>query len=331
MWCSTLAGIVTLTLSLLVAPLSGTAQPQTIPRIGFLGATSPSDPSEIATRVEAFRQGLHELGYVEGHNLVIEYRWAEGQVERLPALAAELVRLQVEVIVTAGPMDTRHAKHATSTIPIVMTWDPDPIGSGFVASLARPGGNVTGLSTLAPELSGKHLEFLTQLVPGLARVAFLGNTHEPGNAQAWSATETAARALGVQMQFVDVVAPDDIASAFRTVVQERAQAVLVLTSPVIAVHHRQVIDLARQHQLPTIYHRRQYVEAGGLMSYGVYQRDLDRRAATYVHKILQGAKPADLPVEQPTKFELVINLKTAQALGITIPPTLLFQADAVIR
>jgi putative tryptophan/tyrosine transport system substrate-binding protein len=302
-------------------------QPQTIPRIGFLGATFPS---AIATRVEAFRQGLHELGYVEGHNLVIEYRWAEGQVERLPALAAELVRLKVDVIVTAGPMDTRHAKHATSTIPIVMTWDPDPIGSGFVASLARPGGNVTGLSTLAPELSGKHLELLTQLVPGLARVAFLGNTMEPGNARAWSATEAAARALGVQMQFVDVVAPDDIASAFRTVVQERAQAVLVLTSPVVSAHHRQVIDLARQHQLPTIYHRSQYVEAGGLMSYGVYQRDLDLRAATYVHKILQGAKPADLPVEGPLKFELVINRHTAQQMGLTIPPEVLYQADRVI-
>jgi ABC-type uncharacterized transport system substrate-binding protein len=324
------AHILRLLLSAMLVALSVPAaaqQPQKIPRIGFLAVVSLAT---IAARVEAFRQGLHELGYVEGYNMVIEYRSAEGHVERAPALAAELVRLNVEVIVTAGPMDTRHAKHATSTIPIVMTWDQDPIGSGFVASLARPGGNVTGLSSLAPEISGKHLELLMQIVPKLSRVAFLGNATEPGNAQVWSATEAAARAGGVQLQYFDVLAPNDIAPAFRAASQGQAQAVLVLTSPVIAAQLQQVVDLAMQYHLPAIYHRGHYVEAGGLMSYGVSQHDLDRRAATYVHKILQGTKPADLPVEQPMTFELVINRHTAQQMGLTLPPAVLYQADRVI-
>jgi putative ABC transport system substrate-binding protein len=329
MWCSGIGRSVMLALSLLVAPCAATAQPpQTIPQIGFLAVPALA---AIAPRVEAFRQGLRELGYVEGDNLVIAYRSAEGHVDRLPALAAELVRLNVAVIVTAGPMDTRHAQHATATIPIVMTWDQDPVGSGVVASLARPGGNVTGLSSLAPEISGKHLELLTQIVPGLSRVAFLGNATEPGNAQTWSATEAAARAVGVQLQYVDVRAPTDIEPAFHAARQGQAQAVLVLTSPVITAQLQQVVALATQHHLPAIYHRSHYVEAGGLMSYGVSQHDLDRRAATYVHKILQGTKPAELPVEQPMKFELVINLKTAQALGLTIPLIVLFQADKVIK
>ena len=323
----TMALLLTL-LSLLAVPLAAAQQPQTIPRIGFLAVTSLS---AIAARIEAFRQGLRELGYVEGKNIVIEYRSAEGNVDRAPALAAELVRLNVEVIVTAGPMDTRAAKHATSTIPIVMTWDQDPVGSGFVASLARPGRNVTGLSSLAPEISSKHLELLTHIVPRLARVAFLGNSTEPGNAQAVSATEAGARAVGVQLQYYDVLAPEDLEPAFRAASQGGAQAVLVLTSPVVTAQLKQVVDLAMQHHLPAIYYRGQYVEAGGLMSYGVSQHALDRRAATYVHKILQGSKPADLPVEQPMTFELMINLKTAQALGLTIPPTLLFQATEVIR
>jgi putative tryptophan/tyrosine transport system substrate-binding protein len=321
-------GLLITLLSLLAVPLAAEQQPQTIPRIGFLAVTSLS---AIAARVEAFRQGLRELGNVEGKNMVIEYRSAEGHGDRAPALAAELVRLKVEVIVTAGPMDTRTAKHATSTIPIVMTWDQDPVGSGFVASLARPGGNVTGLSSLVPEISGKHLELLTHIVPRLARVAFLGNATEPGNAQAVSATEAAARALGVQLQYYDLLAPEDIEPAFRAASQGGAQAVLVLTSPVVTAQLKQVVNLALTHHLPAIYYRGQYAEAGGLMSYGVSQHDLDRRAATYVHKILQGTKPADLPVEQPMKFELVINLKTAQVLGLTIPPTLLFQADELIR
>jgi ABC-type uncharacterized transport system substrate-binding protein len=323
--------VLRLVLSAMLLALSVPAaaqQPQTIPRIGFLGVTSLS---AIAACVEAFRQGLRELGYVEGHNIVIEYRSAEGNVDRAPALAAELVRLNVDVIVTAGPIDTRNAKHATSTIPIVMTWDQDPIGSGFVASLARPGGNVTGLSSLAPEISGKQLELLTQIVPGLSRVAFLGNSTEPGNAQVWSSTEAAARALGVQLQYFDVRAPNEIEPAFRAASEGRAQAVLVLTSPVVGAQLKQIVALAIKHQLPAIYHRGHYVEAGGLMSYGVVQNDLDRRAATYVHKILQGTKPADLPVEQPMKFELVINKHTAQQMGLTIPPAVLYQADRVIQ
>jgi putative ABC transport system substrate-binding protein len=325
------AHVLRLVLSAMLVALSMPAAaqpPQTIPRIGFLAVPSLA---AIAARVEAFRQGLRELGYVEGHNLVIEYRSAEGHVDRTPALAAELVRLNVEVIVTAGPMDTRHTTQATSTIPIVMTWDQDPVGSGFVASLARPGGNVTGLSSLTPEISGKHLELLTQLVPGLSRVAFLGNATEPGNAQTLSATEAAARALGVEVQYFDVRMPNDIAPAFRAASQGGAQAVLVLTSPVVTAQLTQIVDLARQHHLPAIYHRGQYVEAGGLLSYGVSQRDLDRRAATYVHMILQGAKPAELPVEQPMKFELVLNRHTAQQIGLTIPPAVLYQADRVIQ
>jgi putative ABC transport system substrate-binding protein len=303
-------------------------QPAKIPRIGFLGATSPSI---IPARLEAFRQGLRELGYVEGKNIHIEYRWAEGKFDRLPNLASELVRLKVDMIVTGGPMDTRTAKEATSTIPIVMTWDQDPVGSGLVASLARPGGNVTGLSILAPKISGKQLELLKEIVPGLSRVAYLGNSTEPGNAQALRETETAARAFAVQIQYLDVLAPKDIEPAFRAASKGRAHAVLVLTSPVVNSQRTQVVDFAAKNRLPAIYHRRQFVEDGGLMSYGVSQTDLDRRAATYVDKILKGAKPADLPVEQPTKFELVVNLKAAKQIGLTIPPNVLARADRVIR
>jgi putative ABC transport system substrate-binding protein len=274
---------------------------------------------------------LRELGYVEGKNIAIEWRYAEGKFDRLPGLAAELVSLNVDVIVTAGPMDTRAAKEATSTIPIVMTWDQDPVGSGFVASLARPGGNVTGLSSLAPEISGKQLELLKDIVPRLSRAAFLGNSKEPGNAQALKETEAAARSFGVQLQYLDLLAPKDLETIVASATNGRAQAILVLTSPVTFVHRTQVARLAVEHRLPAIYHRRQFVEDGGLMSYGVSQNDLDRRAATYVDKILKGAKPADLPVEQPTKFEFVINLKTAKQIGLTIPPNVLGRADRVIK
>jgi putative ABC transport system substrate-binding protein len=313
----------------LARPLAVEAQQVArVPRIGFLIASSPST---IATRIEAFQQGLRELKYVEGKNIVIEWRYAEGKFDRLPALAAELVQLKVDVIVTAGPMDTRAAKKATSAIPIVMTWDQDPVGSGFVSSLARPGGNVTGLSSLAPEISAKQLELLKEIVPRLSRVVFLGNSAEPGNAQALRETEAAARSFGVQLQFSDVVAPNDIEATIRAASSARAHAMLVLTSPVAFAHRRRLVALAADHRLPVIYHRRQFVEDGGLMSYGVSQHDLDRRAATYVDRILKGARPAELPVEQPTKFELVINLKTAKALGLTIPPSLLARADQVIE
>jgi putative tryptophan/tyrosine transport system substrate-binding protein len=315
--------------ALLAAPLAAAAQQVArVYRIGFLIAVSPS---LVPTRVEAFRRGAQALGYVEGKNLLIELRSAEGKFDRLPALAAQLVDLNVDVIVTAGPMDTRAAKAATSTIPIVMTWDQDPVGNGFVASLARPGGNITGLATLAPEISGKQLELLKEIVPGLSRVAFLGNLTEPGSAQASRELEAAARSLGVQLQHSDVRRPEDIEIAIRAASRARAHAILVLTSPVTGAFRGRVVTLAIEHRLPAIYYRRDFVEAGGLMSYGVSQEDLDRRAATYVDKILKGARPAELPVEQPTRFELVINLKTAKALGLTIPASMLLRADQVIE
>jgi putative ABC transport system substrate-binding protein len=299
-----------------------------VPRIGYLTAGSLS---AISARIEAFRQGLRELGYVEGENIVIEWRSVEGKADRLPGLAAELVRLNVDVIVTAGPQVTHAAKKATVTIPIVMTFDPDPVGSGFVVSLARPGGNITGLSTLAPEISGKQLELLKEIVPRLSRVAVLGSSTTPGNAQSLKETELAARALAVQLQYLDVRDPKDIETAFRTASKGRADAVLVLPSPVLTSQRKQIVELAVNSRLPAIYWRSDFVEAGGLMSYAASQNDLDRRAATYVDKILKGTKPADLPVEQPVKFEFVVNLKAAKAIGLTIPPNVLARADKVIR
>jgi putative ABC transport system substrate-binding protein len=303
-------------------------QPTKIPRIGYLSATSPS---ANAARYEAFRQGLRELGYVEGKNIVIEWRFAEGKLDRLPALAAELVRLKVDVIVSSGPAVTRPVKEATSTIPIVMTFDNDPVGNGFVASLARPGGNITGLSTLAPELSGKQLELLKEVVPKLSRVAVFGNSIQPGNAQALNEVEVAARAFKVQLQKLDVLDPRDVETAFRTASKGRAQAVLLLSSPVLPPQRTQIADLAVKNRLPTMYFRSDFVEAGGLMSYSASFSDLDRRAATYVDKILKGRTPADLPVEQPIKFEFVINLKAAKQIGLTIPPNVLVRADKVIK
>ncbi len=303
-------------------------QPTNIPRIGYLEAVSPSIS---AVRSEAFRQGLRELGYVEGKNIVTEYRYAEGKRDRLPALAAELVRLKVDVIVTAGASATRAAKKATSTIPIVMAQDSDPVGKGVVASLARPGGNITGLSTLAPEISGKQLELLKEILPKLSRVAVLGTSTRPGNAQALREVKLAAGAFKVELRYLDVLDPKKIETAFGAARKERADAVLVLAGRILISHRKQVVELAVKSRLPAIYPFPVYVEAGGLMSYGVRRSDLFRRAATYVDKILKGANPAELPVEQPTKFELVINLKTAKALGITIPPTLLLQATKVIK
>jgi len=311
--------------------VAGIAEPQQltkIPRIGFLGATSPA---ALAARVQAFRQGLHELGYVEGKNIVLEYRWAEGRNERLPDLAAELVRLKVDVIVTAGPMDNRAAKEATNTIPIVMAQDNDPVGNRLVASLGRPGGNITGLATLTPELSGKRLEILKEIVPRLSRVAVLGTSIQPGNAQALRETELAAGALAVQLQYLEVGGPEDIETAFRGASKRRAEAILLLASYVFNIHRIQTLDLALKSRLPAIYRTSEFVEDGGLLSYGVNIAELYRRAATYVDKILKGAKPADLPVEQPTKFELVVNLKTAKQMGLTIPPNVLVRADRVIK
>jgi putative ABC transport system substrate-binding protein len=281
--------------------------------------------------MEAFRQGLTELGYAEGKNIVIEYRWAAGKIERLPALMAELVRLNVDVIVTAGPSPTRSAKEATATIPIVMAWDYDPVGNGFVASLARPGGNITGLSTLAPEISGKQLELLKEILPKLSRVAVLGTSTVPGNAEALRATELAAKTLTVRLQYLDIRDPQEIEPAFEAARGGRAEAVLALASRVLFSQRTQIANLAVKRRLPVVYGDREHVEAGGLMTYGVSINDLFRRAATYVDKILKGAEPAELPVEQPTRFELVINLKTAMQIGLTIPPHVLARADRVIK
>jgi putative tryptophan/tyrosine transport system substrate-binding protein len=292
-------------------------------------AASPAPAN--AGRLEAFRQGLREMGYVEGENIVIEDRYAEGKFDRLPALAAELVRLKVDVIITAGPPVTRAVKEATATIPVVMAQDGDPVGNGFVASLSRPGGNITGMSQLAPEISGKQLELLNETVPNLARVAVLGTSTRPGNAQALKETELAAGTFGLRLQYLDVKGPKDIETAFREARKGRAGAVLVLQGPVFTSQRTQVADLAAKTRLPAIYPQTEYTEAGGFMSYGVNTSDLFRRAAYHVDRILKGAKPADLPVEQATKFELVINLKAAKQIGLTIPPNVLARADKVIR
>jgi len=300
-----------------------------VPRIGYL---SPTSPSVSPTRIEAFRQGLRELGYVEGKNIVIEYRYAEGKFDRLPALAAELVRFKLDLIVTTGPTVTRAAKEATTTVPIVMATDTDPVGNGFVTSLARPGGNITGLSALAPELSGKQLELLKEILPRLSRVAVFGTSNNPGNAQMLKEVKLAAGAFGVKLQYLEVRGLKGIETAFRAASKERAEAVLYLVAGLVdAGHQTEITEFALKSQLPAIYRSRQYVEAGGLVSYGVSVDDLDRRAATYVDKILKGAKPGDLPVEQPTKFEFIINLKAAKQIGLTIPPNVLARADKVIK
>jgi len=307
--------------------LAEAQQDKKVPRIGFLSATSPS---AIAARVEGFRRGLRELGYMEG-NIVIEWRYAEGKLGRLSELAAELVSLKVDVIVSAGPPPTRAAKEATATIPIVMAMDTDPVGMGFVTSLARPGGNITGLSTLLPEIGGKRLELLKEIIPKLSRVAVLGTSTSPTYAPSMREIELAAKPLKVQVQHLDVLDSKDIETAFRAANKGRAQAFLMLGSPILDFARPHVADLAVKNRLPAIYPQIEYTEAGGLMYYGANTPDLFRRAATYVDKILKGAKPADLPVEQPTKFELVINLRTAKQIGVTIPPNVLVRADRVIR
>jgi putative tryptophan/tyrosine transport system substrate-binding protein len=304
-------------------------QPKKVPRIGFLSVLSLS---AMAERTEAFRQGLHELGYMEGKNIVIEWRYGEDKSDLVSRLAAELVRLKVDVIVSGGNSSTRAAKKATNTIAIVMTQSSDPVASGFVASLARPGGNITGLSTIAPEISGKRLELLKELVPKLSRVAVFGTSTSPGNAQELREVELAAGALGVKLQYEDVLSPKDLETAFRAAGKGRAEAVLMMVSGTVGSSQRkEMAELAVKSRLPVINEAGSFVEVGGLISYGVNRFDLDRRAATYVDKILKGAKPADLPVEQPIKFEFVINLKSAKQIGLTIPPNVLARADKVIR
>jgi putative ABC transport system substrate-binding protein len=313
-----------------VAPLAPEAQPPThVHRIGVLFGTTPGrDPF-----LEAFLEGMRGLGYVEGQNLVLESRGAEGQYERFPDLVAELVRLKVDVLLVPSTAAALAAKHATTTIPIVMVGIGDPVGSGLVASLARPGGNLTGLSILSPELVGKQLEFLKDVLPTVSRVAVLWNPANPAAALQVRAAEVAAQRLGVQLHLVEARGPDAFDSAFAAMTSAHAGALLVVPDRIFYQHRRLLTELAATRRLPTMHtlQCREFVEAGALLCYGASLPDSWRRAATYVDKILKGAKPADLPVEQPTKFELVINLKTAQALGITMPPSLLLLADEVIQ
>ena len=315
---------------LLVPWFAAAAQGATkVPRIGYRTAAYLS---AITNRTAAFQQGLREFGYVDGKTINIEWRSAEEKFDRLPALAVDLVRLKVDVIVTGGEAATRPAKEASSTIPIVMTQDDDPIRTGFVISLARPGGNITGLSTLSPERSAKRLELLKEIVSGLSRVAVFGTSTEPSNARELKEIELAAGTLGIKLQYRDVLSLGDFETAFRAAAKERAQAILMnVSGPISNPHRKEIAELAVRHRLPVIYGRSEPVEAGGLMSYGVSVDDLDRRAALFVDKILKGAKPAELPVEQPTKFEFIINMKAAKQIGVTIPPHLLARADKVIR
>ena len=319
--------------ALLAAPLAAEAQQAAkIARIGYLSPNLATSPHLR----EAFRQGLRDLGYVEGRNVVIEYRDAEGKgVERFPALAAELVALKVDVIfVGGGTRVVLAAMQATKTIPIVFASVADPVGSGLVTSLARPGGNVTGLSGLTSELVGKCLEHLKQAVPGVSRVAILwrpGALPERTEKEMLKGVDVAARALGVRLQFVEVRGPENFDRAFSEMTRARAGALTLLPSNMFLREHGRLVDLAARYRLPTVYPWRDVVDAGGLMSYGASLTDSSRRAATYVDRILKGAKPGDLPVEQPTKFDLVINLKTAKTLGLTIPPSLLQRADQVIE
>jgi len=312
-------------------PLAAHAQQQagTVPRIGFLGLTSPSDRPSL---LDAFRQGLRELGWVEGQNIVIDYRYAEGRVDRLPDLAAELVRLKVDLIVSEGTQGVTAARNATETIPIVMITVRDPVGTGLIASLARPGGNVTGMSGSAGlEIVAKQLELLKETVPKIRRVAILSNPANAYHPLANREVTVAARSLGVQLQLLEARGPTEFDGAFAAMATERAGGLLVVSDAIFNSNRTRLADLAARSRLPAAYGVRESVEAGGLMSYGTSFLDLYRRGAAYVDKILKGAKPADLPVEQPTKFELVINLKTARALGLEVPPTLLARADEVIE
>ena len=321
----------TVTGGLLAAPLAAEAQPAgKVPRIGFLVASSASDAAN-ARWIEAFRQGLRDLGYVEGRNIVIEYRYAGEKYERLPALAAELVRLKVDLIVSHGTPGPLAAKQATRVIPIVMTSAGDPVASGLVSNLARPGGNVTGMSLMVPELGGRRLQLLKEILPGLSRVAVIWNAANPYNSLVLREMEATATTLGVQLQSLVVRGPDDFEGALAAAATGRAGALTAVEDPLTNTKRIQIVDFAAKSRLPAIYGIKEFVDAGGLMSYGVHFADSYRRAAAYVDKILKGAKPADLPVQQPTKFEFAINLKTAKALGLTIPHSLLARADQVIE
>jgi putative ABC transport system substrate-binding protein len=322
-------GVIALALGVLVGPLAADAQQGAkVPRIGLL---SPFSPSATALWHQAFRQGLRDLGWVEGKNISIEYRYAEGRNDRLPDLAADLVRLKVDIIVAAVNTDALAAKHATRAIPIVMASAGDPVAGGLVESLARPGGNITGLSQIAPEMAGKRLELLKEIVPKLSRVAALWNPQGTTSPLSWKELQLPARELGVQLHSLEARSSNDFAKAFEDATRARAGALAVMPDPLFAGNLKRIADLAVKSRLPSIFHLREFADLGGLMAYGPDRSDMFRRAATFVDKILKGAKPAELPVEQPTKFELVINLKTAEALGLTIPQSVLIRADQMIQ
>jgi ABC-type uncharacterized transport system substrate-binding protein len=317
-----------LALFLLAMPLAVRAQqPRKVSRIGLLSSFSPSDATLWH---QALRQGLRDLGWVEGKNISIEYRYAGGKHDRLRDLAADLVRLKVDIIVTAVTSDAVAAKTATSVIPIVMASAGDPVATGLVESLARPGGNITGLSQMVPELVGKRLELLREIAPKLSHMAVLWNPQDRSSTLSWKEIQLPARQAGVQLHSLEVRNPSDFPKAFGDATAARAGALAIMPDPVFVTNLKRIADLAQKHRLPSIFHLREFADAGGLMTYGIDRSDMFRRAATYVDKILKGAKPADLPIEQATKLELVLNLKTARALGLTIPPALLLRADHVI-
>jgi putative ABC transport system substrate-binding protein len=321
--------ITILTLSALLYALCVAAQaqqPKKIPRIGYQSASSSGENNE-----EAFRQGLRELGYVEGENIVIEWRFAQGKLAQVRRNAAELVQLKVDVIVTGGAADTRAAKGATSTIPIVMTQDTDPIADGFVTSLARPGANITGLASLSVELGGKLLDLLKETLPRLSHVIGLRGPGSLGSTVTVKDTEAAARSLGLKLQFEVVKNPDDLSRALEAISKARTEALIVTNGPFATAQRKRIVEFAAKSRLPAIYYRREFVEDGGLMSYNAQRDDLARRAAAFVDKILKGAKPADIPVEQPIKFEFIVNLKAAKQIGLIIPPNVLARADKVIK
>jgi putative ABC transport system substrate-binding protein len=303
-------------------------QPKNVPHIGYLGAFTRSASKPL---VEAFQQGLRELGYTEGRNVVVEYRWADGDPNRLPALAKEILNLRVSVIVTQSNAAVTALQQATRTLPVVAAGMGDPIASGFVASLARPGGNITGFSNEAEQVAGKWLELLSEAVPKMSRVTVLAVSDMPSHRTYWTEIRSAAQTLKMMPQRQDVKTPDDIEQAFAALLKGRPQSIIVLPHAVTIERREQIVELAAKNRLPGMYPFNLFVSAGGLMSYGPDLANLHRRAATYVDKILKGAKPGDLPVEQPTKFELAINLKTAKQIGLTIPPNVLARADKVIK
>ena len=325
-----IAHILAILLALLLAHTAAEAQQgKKVPRIGFVGSGNPSAPGP---EVEVFRQGLRDLGYIEGKNIAVEYRYAEGRLDRLPSLVTELVELKVDVLIVGPQPAIRAAKQATKTIPIVMLSSVDPVSAGYVDSLARPGGNITGVNLLNRDLSAKRVELLLEVLPKMSRLAVLWDPAGPGPTVAFKEYEGAARAFKLDLQSLEVRGPKpDLEGLFEAAKKERRDALIIVINPLIGFHQKRIIELAAKNRLPSMYETSRFVESGGLLSYAANSSDLYRRAATYVDKILKGTKPADLPVEQPMKFEMVINLKTAKQIGLTIPQSVLYRADKVIK